>query len=174
MREFFKGWRRKLGVVTLLMACGLMAGWLRSQSVLDRFFFSQQHSMHPMLSMDGVVSWRILTPFGENLSSGWSERPKWISSELTQNSINNYKLYWDDGDVHWHWQCIGFDFGAASFERLSQVPGNANWMRREEIWQIPYWAITIPLTLFSLWLLVWKPRKSTPKKIIEPIPEKVA
>ena len=172
MREFFRGWRRTLGVFTLVLSCMAMAGWLRSQSVLDRFFFSQQHSMHAMFSMDGVVSWRRLTPFSDNLSAGWSERPKWISSELTENSINNYKIYWDDGVVHWHWhwQCSGFDFGAASFESLSQVPGNANWMRRVEIWQAPYWSITIPLTLMSLWLLLSKPRPKNPKHITEPVP----
>ena len=39
---------------------------------------------------------------------------------------------------------------------------------------IQYGSITVPLTLISLWLLLSKPRKSTPKKITEPIPEKVA
>lgn len=30
MREFFKGWRRKVGCVTLLMALLLAVGWVRS------------------------------------------------------------------------------------------------------------------------------------------------
>src|SRR3954462_3489874 len=30
MREFFRGWRRKLGVATLVMACVFAAGWVRS------------------------------------------------------------------------------------------------------------------------------------------------
>ena len=33
MREFFKPWRRKIGVVTLVMACVLMAGWVRSEMI---------------------------------------------------------------------------------------------------------------------------------------------
>ena len=126
MGDYFKPRRRKIGVLTLLLALLAMAGWVRSRSVLDRFFFSQQYSMHALFSMDGVVSWRRLTPFSDDLSVGWSEQPKWISSDLTENSLNNYKFYWDDGDVHWHWQWRGFDFGAASFETLSQVPSNAN------------------------------------------------
>lgn len=174
MWEFFRGWRRKVGMVTLVMACLFMAGWLRSRCVIDRFFFSQRHSMHAMFSMDGVVSWKRLTPFRDDLSAGWSERPKWISSELTENSLNNYKFYWDDGDIHWHWQWSGFDFGAASFETLSQVPGNSNWIRREEIWQIPYWAITMPLALISLWLLLSKPRKTILTKLSEPTPKEGA
>ena len=112
-----------------------------------------------MFSMDGVISWRKLTPFSDDLSAGWSVRPKWIPSELTENRLNNYKFYWDDGDVHWHWQWCGFDFGAASFETLSQVPSNAIWIRREEIWQIPYWSIVIPLTSIAALLLLSKPRR---------------
>jgi len=162
MHTYFKPWRRKIGVVTLILACLFMAGWVRSRSVLDRFFYSQQQSMHAMFSMDGVVSWRRLTPFADDLPTGWSQQPKWITSELTQNSRDNYQFYWKDGNVHWHWQWNGFDFGAALFETLSQVPGKANWIRREEIWQFPYWSIVIPLTLLSGWLLLSKPRTKKP------------
>ena len=35
MREFFNGWRRKAGCVTLVMACGLMGMWVRSCIVID-------------------------------------------------------------------------------------------------------------------------------------------
>ena len=35
MREFFQGWRRKVGVVTLVMACVLTAGWVRSFLIRD-------------------------------------------------------------------------------------------------------------------------------------------
>ena len=37
MREFFRGWKRKLGVVSLVMACVFMAGWVRSSLLTDRF-----------------------------------------------------------------------------------------------------------------------------------------
>ncbi len=35
MIEFFKGWRRKIGVLTLLMACAFAAVWVRSLSATD-------------------------------------------------------------------------------------------------------------------------------------------
>ena len=35
MREFFRGWRRKIGVVTLLMALVAMGGWVRSLYSVD-------------------------------------------------------------------------------------------------------------------------------------------
>ena len=40
MREFFKGWRRKMGCVTLLMVCALMGAWARSYSVFDSMQFT--------------------------------------------------------------------------------------------------------------------------------------
>lgn len=30
MREFFRGWRRKVGCVALVLACGFATGWMRS------------------------------------------------------------------------------------------------------------------------------------------------
>lgn len=39
---------------------------------------------------------------------------------------------------------------------------------------LPYWSITIPMTLISVFLLITKPRKSTPKKTDEPIPNEGA
>ena len=35
MREFFSGWKRKTGCLTLLMACVLAAGWVRSLTTED-------------------------------------------------------------------------------------------------------------------------------------------
>ena len=35
MGEFFKPWRRKLGIVTLVLACVFMGGWVRSYSAHD-------------------------------------------------------------------------------------------------------------------------------------------
>ena len=136
--------------------------------MLDRFFFSQNKSGHAILSMDGAISWRSRTPFSDDLSVGWPSPLQWIPSELTQNSRDNYKFYWNDGDVHWHWQLLGFDFGAASFEAFTKAQ-TGTFRQRDEIWQIPYWSIVLPLTLISLWLLLSKPRSSTPMKITAPI-----
>ena len=35
MGDFFKGWRRKTGIVALVMACVFMTGWVRTYSVTD-------------------------------------------------------------------------------------------------------------------------------------------
>ncbi len=36
MRDFFHGWRRKLGCVTLMMACISMSGWLWTLEMPER------------------------------------------------------------------------------------------------------------------------------------------
>ena len=36
MRELFRGWRRKVGLATLVMACLLMGAWARSYAVRDQ------------------------------------------------------------------------------------------------------------------------------------------
>lgn len=40
MREFFKGWRRKAGLVTLVIACMLMGLWMRSYGTMDQISYS--------------------------------------------------------------------------------------------------------------------------------------
>ena len=35
MREFFRGWRRKVGCVTLVMACALALNWAASYSTVN-------------------------------------------------------------------------------------------------------------------------------------------
>jgi len=59
MGEFFKGWRRKIGVVSLVVACVFAAGWVRSYQRFDRF----QSSSHTFFSADGA--------FGE---MAWTEK----------------------------------------------------------------------------------------------------
>lgn len=39
MREFFRGWRRKLGALLLLVSVPLLVGWMRSLIVFDLWSF---------------------------------------------------------------------------------------------------------------------------------------
>jgi hypothetical protein len=61
MREFFRGWRRKVGCVMLAVACGLVGMWLRSSIVSDEWFYVLGEQQYLLLSSDGHVS-----------SSSWS------------------------------------------------------------------------------------------------------
>ena len=47
----------------------------------------------------------------------------------------------------------------------------AEWVEQAVLvnWTADYWSVVIPLTLSSLWLLLFKPRKANQKKTEEPI-----
>ena len=169
MREFFTGWRRKVGVMTLMMALVFEVGWVRSLNIIDIAHFQPQESRYCILSKDGELSCRYFSPFSEVPEQGFKSI-RWTSAELTTNRRRNYKTNWDDKDVKWHWHWGSFDFGSASYEMLPISPYPI-WFRREDVWQIPYWSIVVPLTLFSAFLLLTKANSSTRKKNAEPIPE---
>ena len=48
MREFFRGWRRKVGVVTLVLALVFMGGCVRSQAFVDTLTFLEIRGEQPM------------------------------------------------------------------------------------------------------------------------------
>lgn len=153
MKEFFHGWRRKAGLLTLFVACLFMAIWVRSLLVLDRFCLPQPDRM--ILTLDGACRWLSYTPLADSdFTPGKPSRFKWISSELTEEGRNNYDAFFmlSGGNIHWRWHWGGFDFGAVS-ETIQMPP------KRYEIRQIPYWSVVLPLTLLSAYLILWKPRK---------------
>ena len=55
MGEFFKGWRRKVGCVTLVMACVFAAGWVRSLAIFDVVSFNQKDATHRVISTRGEL-----------------------------------------------------------------------------------------------------------------------
>ena len=57
MREFFKGWRRKAGVVTLVTACVVAAGWVQSLSRENEIAWIVWRRVHSVVSEPGWISW---------------------------------------------------------------------------------------------------------------------
>ncbi len=77
MREFFRGWRRKVGCVTLVMACGLMGLWIRSGLMAEEFetpiplgprFVSRDSNLEywtlPLLEATTGGNWCAASPIG--------------------------------------------------------------------------------------------------------------
>ncbi len=69
MGEFFRGWRRKAGLVTLAMALLLMAGWLRSYVIQDVLSINENRTLRLIVSFNGHfnsfnghLNWERLTP----------------------------------------------------------------------------------------------------------------
>ena len=145
MGAFFKGWKRKVGVLTLVMALILTRMWIRSASIGDELTFPIGTQWDDCVASNNqCLVWGRYRP---DFRPAHRPFPQW----RTIPPIN-----WDDppnSDVRWRY--LGFGIVDRNNERLSYL-------------LIPYWSITIPLTLISAFLLLTKPHKSTTKKITEP------
>ena len=146
MREFFRGWRRKLGCVALVMALAVMGIWMRSRQINDRLFLNQASS-RIQYSIDTVREGYCFERC--NLSEGTTfiRDRRWISSVWDDNTASGRY-----SEVHWNWNAFGFATG--DFVLL----GNSAAVFESNYLIIPHWICTSPLTLLSAYLLLWKPR----------------
>ena len=178
MREFFRGWKRKAGVMTLLMALGLMGAWIRSQMYIESGVIRLNEDQ-VLAGCSNRGSFRLITfqYFGKIPSN--DAFPIGIAKWERATVISNDLTFMEDPDeifvpvffrlnTKWHsdWQLLGFRFVEATLSDGSPVEVKCS------AWKIPYWSVTINLTLLSFWLLVSKPRKSTLKTFTETIPRK--
>lgn len=145
MWSFFHGWRRKAGCVTLLMACVCIVGWTRSRSLQDRFFLREKDAQCYLLtsSPDGLAWIRVFDVMGFGLRS----MPFYQTQPATApTDTANFRS--QVGGYRWEW--AGFRF-CKGWQMMYPI----------EFWVVPYWAIGIPLTLLSAYLILWNhPRKT--------------
>lgn len=137
MREFFYGWRRKVGCVMLVMALATAGMWMRSFLVLDSFGYDTSAPALPIwfCSNDGTLI--IIT----EIPIGWDTFEPSLSMWETEEPKSWNKFF--PSDIKWSFQWCGFGYARAEFQFLT----------------FPYWSMTIPLTLLSTYLLLWMPRK---------------
>ena len=138
MREFFHGWRRKTGIVTLVLACVFMAGWVRSHFVCD----------HPHVFMGKIFIEAVTIhdhvflqqhSFGQGgFFFGWK-------------TPHDFETLSEAYGVAFEWAFILCGFGFSTADN-----------GREILLLIPYWSIVILLTLLSAYLLLSKPRVAKP------------
>ena len=155
MIEFFRGWKRKVGCVTLVLACVFSAGWVRSSSIFDGVHFNFGSTEYTVYSEDGGL-W-----FARYLDIPISEPEPWISwnsAKITEwdgytVDANGYRqpfvpsrfVYTD-----WVWNWAGFEFCGGKSKYEPNFPAT--------IGAIPYWFLVLPLTAMSAWFLLSKPR----------------
>ena len=155
MSGFFRGWRRKVGVVTLVISCLFMTGWVRSLTTNDAIsFHSGRHTTEILQSVKCVLVW---------------QRSKFDDAEymMTIPVWTTHKFYpdtkwFDETGTVWRWQLCGFGFGELPSDLIEGV--------QVTFFFVPYWFITIPLTAFSAYLLLSKPQKSIQLEIDELVP----
>ncbi len=161
MSEFFRGWRRKSGVVTLMMACLFAAGWVRSQHIVDCICVGRNPGRFHHLCSDTFGIWSAYTCYRQThqgvttrlLPEFWCrsfEKPFRPIAPDFEFSTDHYTVR----------TFCGFYFALATQNDDSII-------EEESTWIIPYWSIVIPLTFLSALLLLTKPCKSTSKRIID-------
>ena len=134
MREYFRGWRRKAGCVTLVMALALMGIHARSFVVEYHVMIPVSRDVHYITICQGFVDWRA-----ERGLRSPHDRIMWWSSGGSRRSPKPFRyMRFHASYVRWNGFDVGADDGA-----------------------IPIWLPTLPLTLLSAYLLLWKPRKRT-------------
>jgi hypothetical protein len=142
---YFKTFRRKIGVATLMIACVFAAGWVRSRSICEQIDYAY-HSQGMVfinsgqgLFVCGRTHAKVAYYFGEKMPA-WSTMPEQNLESLVKEF--GWKLY------------VG-GFGiAASETRPAEIDGHYGIV-------VPYWSIVIPLTVISTWLLLSAPGTRT-------------
>ena len=145
--EFFKGWRRKAGLVTLGIAVAGMVVWMRSLAVNDVVLWRANGIASGVSSVAGGVSWTTYTSPAHSSEDYW-----WGSTAIETRPSHGWWQAKNECDTIWEWQSLGFCFGAA----LHPFYGTPE---RAAYWLVPYWSLVLPLTLLSAWLILVKPRK---------------
>jgi hypothetical protein len=170
MGDVFCGWRRKVGVLTLLMACVFAAGWVRSKTKYDFVTLNLSNSVFKAGSYSGIT--RLVRETTDGKAAGEEARKPKRRANTSQffrwnsglsSSMEGPKVGWDTGyEVQWNWEFCDFSCGSAT-------RGDGHFQATTA----PYWSIVTPVTLLSAFLLLSKPRPTNQKIIVEPIAEKV-
>ncbi len=151
MREVFRGWRRKLGCVTLLISLALTGLWIRSRSTLDEYHLwkQQQTSMIVASEKTCLVLGRLW-----NVSPTVIRGP-YIAMDRERIISGGRIVHAADLEIESRWGSGGLGL----VKRYQQPPLSVKNIRLDLL-IIPYWCVVWPLTLLSAWLLLSKPRQA--------------
>ena len=144
MPHYFKPLRRKIGVVTLVLACLLMAGWVRSFAKSDSIRVSWQKTSYHFHSKRGVVTLARHT-------GSWGKM-YWSAHNLVPSETATARPFSDAG-IKEEWK---LDFGGVVIAEGTpkHETGNSRIVRLT----FRYWMLVVPAAVLSAWLLLSKPR----------------
>ena len=162
MWDFFRGWRRKIGSITLLIACALTLIWVRSDVIRDNitlcpsFYLPQLPWYGEIVSLQGSMGWHRYE-MEPGLGGIGANFPVTFYSYQVKHYFACSPIIEDT--LVWQWKWGGFGYGASK----THLKGMS-----AHVWIIPCWSVTVPLTLVSIWFLLSKPRPVNQKNITEP------
>jgi hypothetical protein len=155
MKEFFHGWRRKTGLVTLVLACLFASLWVRSVSWLDNIpvRIGTGHVLDFRTFAGGIYVCHVSDRTGDAVDS-YFLTGHWIN---WRTAANTEEIGVEDPlfMTLMEKSRLGFSFHCGSEEPASF-----------SIFILPHYFLTISLTLISAYLILWKPRK--PKSSDQP------
>ena len=160
MGDFFKPWRRKIGVLTLLMACVFIGLLIRSRNSVDLVTLYSTKSNYVFVSGGERCLFVNGDGFVQQMESNTAQRAVGITI-IPQKHFLTGKI-----EMEWHW------WPASSVEVYPSI--NDTNTKGKTVSMVSYWFIISPLTLVSAFLLLSKLPKSTSKKLTEPVPTEVA
>lgn len=152
MAEFFSGWKRKVGVATLVLACLLAIGWLRSLDRTDRI---------TIRGNDRTVEWMVSTR--GNLEWQWfrTDRPgRWTAKQFAglANVVIKITSHDETTVIQWNWAVLGMgvgEFGCATLDYLKEFDRSSHLDEVSfRLWRVPYWPFVVSLTALSSLLLL--------------------
>ena len=142
MGDFFHGWRRKTGVVTLAMALLLSGEWMRGYSMEDNICIRLDSNTVELLTSChyGITRTRIYETEGSQVAVR-------LFSTYSMNSLGKTSRPY----------FVEHLTGIPSYSiPAPSVPGNLLPVSTVtfSFWNVPYWSIVLPLTLISAYLLL--------------------
>jgi hypothetical protein len=145
--------------VTLILASVFMAGWVRSVIIPDEYFqFTIFGTMMALRTEDQTLE------FSMQLVPGSYDEP--VPPSNGQSSGASVTIHSESAEEN----SVDSETNALAIT----VPVLVWNVQLDTVFALPFWSITVPLTLISVWLLLIKPRLSTLKKSCGLVPDKSA
>ena len=154
MQEFFKGWKRKVGCVTLVFVCAFTISWVRSLYRVDRFY----------LGATAAKEYDIALAYGQIRADlfrweiGVQRGRFWGVHDRNYSGPSDSLKIWEPmqgKDLFWRWDGLGAHIGSGL------TFGGRGSTAQCYTFIIPHWLIILPLTAISGWLLLCNPQKLT-------------
>lgn len=162
MGEFFKGWRRKTGVVTLVMACVVVSVWVRNHFYADhmQITITDGSSVSTLSMYDSMqIVYRSHRSFGDESPI----RPAWFLFD-SRRVTRHDRGVWDPwkseitphDEVHVDFTTPIFRFKKMTYSRRDPSRVHVTTVVLSDL------PIALLLTLLSAYLLFSKPRSAKP------------
>ncbi|MDB5347775.1 MAG: hypothetical protein JWP89_6152 [Schlesneria sp.] len=154
MWAFFRGWRRKVGCITLLVACLFLVMYLRSRVLLDEIaIVASTHQQECYGSMNGVFFWQSY----EATLAVFTPTPYFSYGKLAFKPDGPFDPD-NPGDAQWRSRWFGggiVEFPTLPIRTVNGSGGAVSITLR----YISYWYFIVPLTAVAAYLILCRPQK---------------